>query len=75
MIPSSLTLFCNYEKVGIFEFDLSSYIGKKCIDEKVKIGFRAKSSSVEGPPVLEGDIAKWKSAFIVFRIKVDPSTP
>ena len=72
---SSLTLYCNEELVGTYEFDLSSYIGKRAIKEKVKIGFRVKGASPGGPPVLEGDLAKWKHAFIAFRIKVDPATP
>ena len=57
-----MTLYCNEEKVGTFEFDLASYIGKKLIDEKVKIGFRVKGASLEGPPVLEGDLVKLKHA-------------
>jgi hypothetical protein len=69
-----MTLFCNEEKVGTFEFDLASYIGKKVIDEKVKIGFRTKGS-LPGPHVLEGDLVKWKHAFLILRIKVDPATP
>jgi hypothetical protein len=70
-----MTLYCNEEKVGTFEFDLASYIGKKVIDEKVKIGFRVKGASLDGPSVLEGDLARWKHAFLIFRIKVDPATP
>ena len=78
-VPSALTLMCNDVKVGVFEFDLSSYIGKKSTDERVNIGMRSPSQSnvLDGnaPKILEGDITKWPGAFIVFRIKVDPSTP
>ena len=60
-------------EVGWYDFDLSEYIGKKSMEEKVAVWY---SNSPEGrvprPKVLKSDEPeKWDGAYIIFRIKID----